>query len=377
MSRRHDLSLPRQVPPALVFVRAQARPKIEKAAEAQATAKLLGVRKLPTKRSWAVVSEGPRPERVCQAVRERRWMEPRAQATSLSSQQRQIESPSSCSRQAPQDKEFEVHLLSRVRRWRHARRALALDVMIRFAKEPTAEIRHRTAIQLRGNPLHTCTCLPPRGGLCCHSPPQEKLDALTKEGRPLMRRGRPLTASKTWAWTWLLAHGYTSKRKSTKRSSTPEAPRIRGLHRRPHSANTLQPFPSHCTVSGKPSHRGHCHSTGGRRKPHGLPRQACVVALRKFTHLLRAVVLSPPALAAPHAAAAPLPAPVSRPPQGPPAQIVAPEEYGRYPLSVQFNADQVPFNLDNASSTTFEAPGQPAAVAAPTGSDKRFGTLQV
>ena len=122
-----------------MFVRAQARPKIEKAVEAQATAKLLGVRKLPSKRSWAVVSGAPRPERACQAVRERRWMEPRAQATSLSSQPRHIESPSGCSRQAPQDKDFEAHLLSRVRRWRHARRALSWDVMIRFAKEPAAE----------------------------------------------------------------------------------------------------------------------------------------------------------------------------------------------------------------------------------------------
>ena len=60
MSRSHDLLLPRQVPLALVFVRAQARPKIEKAVEAHATAKLLGVRKLPMKRSWAVVSEAPR-----------------------------------------------------------------------------------------------------------------------------------------------------------------------------------------------------------------------------------------------------------------------------------------------------------------------------
>ena len=118
-------------------------------------------------------------------------MEPRAQATSLSSQPRQVESPSGCSRQAPEDKEFEAHLLSRVRRWRHARRALSLDVMIRFAKEPAAEICHHTPIQLRGNPQQTCTCLPPRGGLCCQSPPQEKLDALTKEGRPLIRKGRP------------------------------------------------------------------------------------------------------------------------------------------------------------------------------------------
>ena len=54
-----------------------------------------------------------------------------------------------------------------------------------------------------------------------------------------------------------------------------------------------------------------------------------------------------------------------------------PADYGRYPLSVRFNADQMPFNLDNAASTTFERSGQPAAVAAPTGSDKRFGTLQV
>ena len=38
--------------------------------------------------------------------------------------------------------------------------------------------------------------------------------------------------------------------------------------------------------------------------------------------------------------------------------------WGRYPWSVRFIADQVPFNLDNASSTTVEAPGQPAAVAA-------------
>ena len=58
-------------------------------------------------------------------------------------------------------------------------------------------------------------------------------------------------------------------------------------------------------------------------------------------------------------------------------QIVAPEGYGHYPLPCRFNADQVPFNLDNAASKTFEAPGMVAAVAAPAGSDKRFGMLQV
>ena len=117
-------------------------------------------------------------------------------------------------------------------------------------------------------------------------------------------------------------------------------------------------------------------STKRARKTRGPALQACVIALRKFTHLLRAVVLLPRAAAGPEPAAAPLPLPGSRLPQGSPTQIVAPEEYGHYPLSCRFNADQVPFNLDNSANKTFEAPGMVAAVAAPTGSDKRFGTLQ-
>ena len=111
------------------------------------------------------------------------------------------------------------------------------------------------------------------------------------------------------------------------------------------------------------------HTPAAPRSP-----QACVVALRKFTYLLRAVGLPLPA---PHAAEAAPEPPHRRAPPGAPTEITTQADYGRFPLSVRFDADQVPFNLDNAASTTLETSGQPAAVAAPTGSDKRFGTLQV
>ena len=115
-----------------------------------------------------------------------------------------------------------------------------------------------------------------------------------------------------------------------------------------------------------------CHAAPTPATPRSP--QACVVALRKFTHLLRAVVLPPPG---PHAAEAAPKTPGRRAPPGAPTEITTPADYGRYPLSVRFNADQVPFNFDYAASTTFDTSGQPAAVAAPTGSDRRFGALQV
>jgi hypothetical protein len=67
---------------------------------------------------------------------------------------------SSCP-EAPQEKEFESHLLSRVRRWRHARRALSLDVLMRFAKEPRPGICEQPALVFGGVSKHTTTCTAP------------------------------------------------------------------------------------------------------------------------------------------------------------------------------------------------------------------------
>ena len=44
--------------------------------------------------------------------------------------------------------QIESYLLSRVRRWRHACRALSLDVLVRFAKEPRSEIYEQPAVVL-------------------------------------------------------------------------------------------------------------------------------------------------------------------------------------------------------------------------------------
>ena len=63
-------------------------------------------------------------------------------------------------------------------------------------------------------------------------PPKEKLELLAKDGRPVYRKGRELKASRTWAYNWLLRHGFASKRRSTKRTSTPEAPEMHSLHTR-------------------------------------------------------------------------------------------------------------------------------------------------
>jgi hypothetical protein len=52
-----QLRRPSLRPPTFSSFHAEAREQIEKAVEKQAAAKLLGVRKLPKKRSWAAVTE--------------------------------------------------------------------------------------------------------------------------------------------------------------------------------------------------------------------------------------------------------------------------------------------------------------------------------
>ena len=59
---------------------AEAREQIEQAVEKQAAAKLLGVRKLPKKRSWAAVTEALTAHKLSHFASESGWTSPEASA---------------------------------------------------------------------------------------------------------------------------------------------------------------------------------------------------------------------------------------------------------------------------------------------------------
>ena len=55
------------------------------------------------------------------------------------------------------------------------------------------------------------------------------------------------------------------------------------------------------------------------------------------------------------------------------------DEWGRYKPNQRINVDQVPFNLDQSARRVFvpAESAEHAQLSAPSGADKRFGTLQM